>query len=394
MFFENVKLALQSMIHNKMRTLLSLLGIVIGVGSVVAIMNLGESATDSMNESMQVGGIDMITVMPFASGRDASLFDEDFPSELMKNVDSIDNIVSTVQSSMNMRSGQITTKATVNGVESGYFDVNSLSMYDGKFFTPEDNINHRQVIVLGYDLAKKLFPVGSPVGQYVSLFRNQAKSYLVVGVLDKHDDTMNNSYNKAAFIPFNTYTQRIRHVDIPSSYVVKVSEGGNAVTVSNAIDDYMKDKLGSDNSYMIFSPASMVEMSEKVMDTMTIFLACIAGISLLVGGIGIMNIMLVSVVERTKEIGIRKALGARPKTIQGQFLVESITITLIGGLLGIFFGLVTTYFVSSAAGWAMSVDFGSIALALGFSTFVGVFFGWYPARKAAKLDPIEALSRE
>ena len=394
MFFENVKLALQSMIHNKMRTLLSLLGIVIGVGSVVAIMNLGESATDSMNQSMQVGGIDMVTVMPFATGRDASLFDEDFPSELMKNVDSIENIVSTVQSSMNMRSGQITTKATVNGVESGYFDVNSLSMHDGQFFTPEDNINHRQVIVLGYDLAKKLFPVGSPVGQYVSLFRNQAKGYLVVGVLDKHDDTMNNSYNKAAFIPFNTYTQRIRHVDTPSSYVVKVADGGNAVTVSNAIDDYMKDKLGSDNSYMIFSPASMVEMSQKVMDTMTIFLACIAGISLLVGGIGIMNIMLVSVVERTKEIGIRKALGARPRTIQGQFLVESITITIIGGLLGIFFGLVTTYFVSSAAGWSMSIDFGSIALALGFSTFVGVFFGWYPARKAAKLDPIEALSRE
>ena len=394
MFFENVKLALQSMIHNKMRTLLSLLGIVIGVGSVVAIMNLGESATDSMNESMQVGGIDMVTIMPFAMGRDASLFDEDFSSEVMRNVDSIENITTTVQSSMNMRSGQITTRASVNGVESSYYDINSLSMHDGTFFTPEDNINHRQVIVLGYDLAKKLFPVGSPVGQYVSLFRNQAKGYLVVGVLERHDDTMNNSYNKSAFIPYNTYTQRISHVDIPSSYVVKVSDGGNAVTVSNDIDDYMKDKLGSDNSYMIFSPASMVEMSAKVMDTMTIFLACIAGISLLVGGIGIMNIMLVSVVERTKEIGIRKALGARPKTIQGQFLVESITITLIGGLLGIFFGLLTTYFVSSAAGWAMSLDFGSIALALGFSTFVGVFFGWYPARKAAKLDPIEALSRE
>ena len=394
MFLTNVKLALQSMIHNKMRTLLSLLGIVIGVGSVVAIMNLGQSATDSMNQSMQVGGIDMITIMPFASGRDASLFDEDFPTELMRNVDSIENITTTVQSSMNMRSGQITTRASVNGVESSYYDINSLSMHDGSFFTPEDNINHRQVVVLGYDLAQKLFPVGSPVGQYVSLFRNQAKGYLVVGVLEKHDDTMNNSYNKSAFIPYNTYTQRISHVTIPSSYVVKVSDGGNAVTVSNDIDAFMKDRLGSDNSYMIFSPASMVEMSAKVMDTMTLFLACIAGISLLVGGIGIMNIMLVSVVERTKEIGIRKALGARPKTIQGQFLVESITITLIGGLLGIFFGLVTTYFVSSAAGWAMSIDFGSVALALGFSTFVGVFFGWYPARKAAKLDPIEALSRE
>ena len=394
MFLTNVKLALQSMIHNKMRTLLSLLGIVIGVGSVVAIMNLGQSATDSMNQSMQVGGIDMITIMPFASGRDASLFDEDFPTELMRNVDSIENITTTVQSSMNMRSGQITTRASVNGVESSYYDINSLSMHDGSFFTPEDNINHRQVVVLGYDLAQKLFPVGSPVGQYVSLFRNQAKGYLVVGVLEKHDDTMNNSYNKSAFIPYNTYTQRISHVTIPSSYVVKVSDGGNAVTVSNDIDAFMKGRLGSDNSYMIFSPASMVEMSAKVMDTMTLFLACIAGISLLVGGIGIMNIMLVSVVERTKEIGIRKALGARPKTIQGQFLVESITITLIGGLLGIFFGLVTTYFVSSAAGWAMSIDFGSVALALGFSTFVGVFFGWYPARKAAKLDPIEALSRE
>ncbi len=382
------------MVHNKMRTLLSLLGIVIGVGSVVAIMNLGQSATESINESMQISGIDMVTIMPTGVGRNVNVFNENFPVQLMQNVGGIDDVLPTVQQPMNLRAEKETTSATVTGVESSYFEANSLSLLDGEFFSAEDNINRRQVVVLGSDLASTLFPVGSPVGQYISIFRQQAKRYLVVGVLENKDDTLNNSYNNAAFVPYNTYDQRIRKVTTPSSYTVMVSDGADAITVSDAIDAYLMSLLGNDDNYFLFSPASIVEMSKEVMNTLTLFLSAIAGISLIVGGIGIMNIMLVSVVERTKEIGIRKALGARPRTIQGQFLVESITLTIFGGVIGILIGLTLTYFVASAAGWSMHLSYSAIALALGFSTFVGVFFGWYPALKAAKLDPIEALSRE
>lgn len=394
MFLENIKLALQSMIHNKMRTLLSLLGIVIGVASVVAIMNIGQSATESMNASMQISGIDMITIMPFGAGRDAEVFDENFPSRLMQNVSGIDYVMPVVQQNMNLRAEKELTSAQVSGVESQYFTANSLSLNDGDFFTAEDNINRRQVVVLGYDLAKKLFPAGSAVGQYVSIFRQQAKSYQVIGVLEEKDDTLNNSYNNVAFIPYNTFDQRIKRIATPSSYVVKVSESSDAVTVADNAENYLIDYIGNDDSFYVFSPASIVEMSKEVMGTMTMFLSAIAGISLLVGGIGIMNIMLVSVVERTKEIGIRKALGANPSTIQAQFLVESITLTMLGGLIGIILGIIATYFVATIAGWSMQLSYGAIVLAIGFSTFVGVFFGWYPARKAAKLDPIEALSRE
>lgn len=181
---------------------------------------------------------------------------------------------------------------------------------------------------------------------------------------------------------------------MPSSYSIMVSESANAVTVADEVESYLFRMLGDDDYYLVYSPATLVEMSNDIMGTFTLFLSCIAGISLLVGGIGIMNIMLVSVVERTKEIGIRKALGASPRTIQGQFLVESITITIFGGIIGIMIGLTLSYFTADYAGWNISISYASILFALGFSTLVGVFFGWYPALKAASLDPIESLSYE
>ena len=394
MFLENIKLALSSMYHNKMRTLLSLLGIVIGVGSVVAIMNLGESATKSINESMAISGIDMVTVMPMGSARELQIFDESFGSVLMQNVSGIDQVIPVANMPANIRKGQEIKQATVTGVYSSYFDVNNLELKDGEFFSAQDNINRRQVVVLGSTLASELFPVGSPVGQYVSIFRQQAKSYLVVGVLDERNDTLGNSYDRACFIPYNTYDQRLKRVTMPNTYSIKVSENTNAITVADDVEDYLMQVLGNDDYFMVYSPASIVEMSNEIMATFTIFLSCIAGISLVVGGIGIMNIMLVSVVERTREIGIRKALGATPRTIQGQFLVESITLTLLGGFIGIMLGAFLSYVVSSFAGWSMYLSWKAVLLALGFSTFVGVFFGWYPALKAAALDPIESLSHE
>ena len=392
MFFENIKLALSSMFSNKMRTFLSLLGIVIGVGSVVAILNLGESANQSITATMQVGGIDMVNVMPLGISRESEQFNEEFSNSFAKNVDGISMVLPTVSSNANIRYGKEIMNASITGVTSDYFNRSNLELLDGEFFSPEDNITRRQVVVLGHDLAEDLFPTGGAVGNYISIFRSQAKKYLVVGVLDEKDTTIGSSYNNVAFIPFNTYDQRFRRVETVSSYIIKVKEGYSSIDVADDIESY----LGSltDEGYIVYSPAQIVEMAGDVTTIFSSFLAAIAAISLVVGGIGIMNIMLVSVIERTREIGIRKALGATPKTIRGQFLVESITLTIFGGIIGIIFGGFVSYVIVNAAGWKLAFSWSAVALALGFSTLVGVFFGWYPAMKASKLDPIAALSYE
>ena len=394
MFLENIKLALASMFHNKMRTALSLLGIIIGVASVVAVMNLGQSVSGNINESLEISGINMVTIMPMGSAYETKIFDENFPTTLKKNVEGIDEVLPIATSSYNIRNGQNIEQASVIGAYSAYFEANSLSLKDGEFFTAMDNINRRQVCVIGEDLADDLFPAESAVGKYISIFRAQSKRYLVVGVLESKDDTLGNSYDYNVFIPYNTYDQRLRPIRMPSQYVVTVDDTTDAITVSDAIDEYLQSVMGSGDNYMLYSPASIVEMSNEIMASLTLFLSCIAGISLIVGGIGIMNIMLVSVVERTKEIGIRKALGARPKTIQGQFLVESTILTLFGGIIGILIGVGLSYLVADYASWSLYISWGAVIFALVFSMLVGIFFGWYPAKKAAGLDPIEALSRE
>lgn len=394
MFFENIKLALSSMFANKMRTFLSLLGIVIGVGSVVAILNLGESANRSITQSMQVGGIDMINVLPFGSTRENSMFDEEFSQSFSKNVDGITIALPTVSSNANIRYGQEILNVSITGVTSDYFAANNLELLDGNFFSPEDNITRRQVVVLGHDVAEEMFPTGGAVGNYISIFRNQAKKYLIVGVLDEKDTTIGSSYNNVVFIPFNTYDQRFRNITQVSSYIIKVAEGYSAINVADDVEAYLDTVIGDDGNYTVYSPAQIVEMADEVTTIFTSFLAAIAAISLVVGGIGIMNIMLVSVIERTKEIGIRKALGATPKTIRGQFLVEAITLTIFGGIIGIIFGGFVSYVIVNAAGWTLSFSWTAVALSLSFSTLVGVFFGWYPAMKASKLDPIAALSYE
>ena len=377
MIWENIKIALTSMVHNKLRTLLSLLGIIIGVASVVAILNLGQSVTESITESMNVGGIDMVNIFPSGSSRELNVFDESFGDTLMANVDGIEAVLPTASSSSRVRSGQDILAVTINGVTSDFFNVNNAELLYGEYFTALDNINRRQVVVLGKDVADELFPVGNAVGSYVSIFRQSSKRYLVVGVLDEKEATLGNSFDSTIFMPLNTYDQRFRSVRTMSSYTCKVAEGYDAITVGDSIEDYLTELIGSDY-FTVFSAASIVEMAGEVTSTLSSFLAAIAAISLLVGGIGIM----------------KKALGASPRVIMWQFLIEALTLTVIGGLIGILIGSLISFAIVNLVGWKLYFSYAAIVISLGFSMFVGVFFGWYPAAKASRLDPIESLSYE
>lgn len=393
MFIENIKLAFAAMRGNKLRTVLSLLGIIIGVGSVVAILTLGQSATESITESISSGGLNMVTISPVSNQKTTAVFTEDFGDTLLRNVDGIDSVLPQVSSNAYVRNGQDRMNVTVNGVLSSFADVQNYEPAEGEFFSSLDNINRRQVIVLGAKVAEELFPYGDAVGQYVSLFRNQAKSYLVVGVMEAKEASFSGSYDNGVYIPYNTYQQRFRRTNTVGSYVVQVNDSADTIAVSDKITVYLDNLVGTD-AYWLFSPATLAEMSKQITGTFSSFLAAIAAISLLVGGIGIMNIMLVSVAERTKEIGVRKALGASPSTIRGQFLTEAITLTLIGGVLGIVLGSALSIALTNLVGWSLHLSYFSFIFAMGFSMCVGVFFGWYPAMKASKLDPIEALNYE
>lgn len=393
MLFENIKLAFGAMRGSKMRTALSLLGIVIGVASVVAILTIGQSASQSITESIAVGGLDMITIYPSYGQRTTGTFTEEFSDMLIRDVEGLQTVLPQNNSSARVRYGKESMNASVSGVLSDYGNVLNLEYAEGSFFSDMDNINRRQVVVLGSSVAETLFPEQEALGQYVSLFRNQAKSYLVVGVLEAKDATFNLSYDNTVFIPYNTYGQRFLRTSGVGAYVIKVMDGYDTIEVSDRVTEYLDDIVGTDG-YNLFSPASLAEMANQITGTFSAFLAAIAAISLLVGGIGIMNIMLVSVAERTKEIGIRKALGASPSVIRGQFIVEALTLTILGGLLGVALGSLLSYAVTNLMDWSLHLSYASFILAMGFSMFVGVFFGWYPAMKASRLDPIDALNYE
>ena len=388
MFLENLKLAFNSMFTNKMRTFLSLLGIVIGVGSVVTIMNLGESVKRSITDSMNIGGVDEITVIPMGSN---SVFSEEFAYTFQDNVYGIESVSAYVSTSATLRNGQETKSSQVYGVTSSYIDESSL-LY-GETFSKANNLLREQVVILGYDVAEDLFPGGGAVGSYVSIYRSQAKQYRVIGVLEDTSGSVGSNTNSNAYIPFNTFDERLKKVTAVSQYTIKVKEGFSATDVSSEVKSYLSS-VASSNDYYVSSAQELVDMTESVTGYLTTFLAAIAAISLLVGGIGIMNIMLVTVVERTREIGIRKALGATPKTIRSQFMVEATVLSIFGGIIGIVFGVVVSYVISSAAGWNLYFSLWAILISIGFSSAVGIFFGWYPAAKAAALDPIEALAYE
>ena len=395
--FEDFTNALQNFKMNKIRTILSLLGVIIGVASVIIITTLGQSATENIKGSFGSSGLDIVRIsqgfMNRRSGASVS-FNQDFKEEIYGQIPNIKGIYYTNTMSTTLVYKDLSVSATATCIENGYLQMNNMELESGSYFTISDNVQGAQKIILGSEIAAALFPDGGAVGKTITLiYSNIRFGFEVVGVLKESTSGIESS-TTGVYIPRGFYSKKIMPNPNAGTVVIQCTDQNLSSTVADDIETYMKEKTGVENSVTIISMQSMIEQFDEVMGTVTMLLSGIAAISLLVGGVGIMNIMIVTVTERRKEIGIRKALGATPGAIRMQFLVESATITLFGGFLGIIIGLGLSYLVVYVMSWNFGIQWGACFVAFIFSAFVGVLFGLNPAARAAKLDPVEALSSE
>jgi len=396
-FYENLKLALQNFAHSKLRTSLSALGIIIGVMSVIAITTLGGSATDSIQDSIVGAGLNSITVFAGRSAPDSVIrtFDMEFADRITEEVEGVAAAVPLVSSNFTLSYGKNQLESVrVMAASPEYAGIYQYSVAEGVFLNDENNRRRESVAVLGAEIAESLFPDGDALGKRVRIFRNQAKSFKVIGVMEPMADSMGNSFDSQVYIPVSTYDSRLQKIQSVGSYGVTAETGSDVLEVSANLEDWFTDLFGEEGAVRVMSPAGMADMFSGITQTMNLFLSGVAAISLLVGGIGIMNIMLVSVSERTREIGIRKALGATPRVIRRQFLFEAASLTTMGGIIGVVGGLGLSALAINALGWTFSLNLPAVIAAVVFSTVVGIFFGLYPAARASKLDPVEALAYE
>lgn len=406
MIIQGLKIALESLWTNKMRSFLSMLGIVIGVGAVIAIVSVGTGSTQQVTSRIADLGSNMITIYPRTPrgqwGRvSSSGSQEKFTLELADYMEifcpSVKTVIPVKQISGRLISNEVNMNATIIGTGMDYAQVNNYEVDKGIFIYEDDVRDRRQVIVLGSQLAEDLFEDTDPMGQRIKMnYNGRIYSFDVIGVMKEKGGSMAGNLDDRAYIPLSVAMDRLTTHNYVDSYIAQAYSSDRAATSVKELENFMI-KLFDDPDkeyFRIVSQDEILDTVSSVTNTMSIMLGGIAAISLLVGGIGIMNIMLVSVTERTREIGIRKALGAKNKNILYQFLMESLSLSSIGGVIGIGFGWVAAYFLSRYGNWPMVISTISVVLAFGFALFIGIFFGLYPAMKAAQMNPVDALRYE
>ena len=378
-------MAFSSILSNKMRSFLTMLGIIIGVVAVVVLVSLVNGATNSVTSQIQGLGSDLLTVNITSEGSTSLTM-----GEVEKLADDYASIGATAPSStqnVTAKQGTKTYSATIQGTTASYEKIGGLELLYGRFLKTPDIEDSTAVAVVGVDVADELFGTRQIVGESISV---NGRSFLIIGVLDESTSAFGSSDSKM-IIPY-TLAQRIFKQSDVTSFYVTATDSNSVDAAQTDLDTAMLRKFKQDaDAFSITNQAAILDTMDSVMSTMTLLLGGIAGISLLVGGIGIMNIMLVSVAERTREIGIRKAIGAGRKRILSQFLIESLVISVLGGFIGILVSWGILSIVSIIASMSFAMTGSVIALAVGFCMFVGVVFGLYPASKASKLQPIQAL---
>lgn len=403
MYKESFLMAWASLIANKLRSILTMLGIIIGVAAVIALVSIGNGVKQDIQDSISSLGSNLLMVMPGAprtpgvrptAGSQKTLKVSDY--EAIAKLDGVKAASPYTAGSYVAIYQSKNWTTSVSGVNYNFQDVNNWNMQEGRFISEKNVQNRERIAVVGQTVVKNLFAGEDPVGKEI---RVKNIPFRVIGVLEsKGNGTMGNDQDDVIFIPYTTAMERVEGVDyLRMIYVVAKVENGidrlqsdieNLLRVRHGIKDPELDNFNIQNM------KSIMNTMEQTTGTLTLFLGAVAAISLVVGGIGIMNIMLVSVTERTREIGIRKALGATYNVIVTQFLIEAVVISLMGGIVGIALGIGASHLIGTLSGMSTVISIPTIILSFGFSMAIGLVFGIYPARKAAKLNPIDALHYE
>lgn len=387
MILQSIKMAIDSILSNKLRSFLTMLGMIIGVMSLVVLVSIVNGATSSVTDSISQIGTNMLTVQILDDKGTAFTLEE--VNELAQK-DSVAATAPFSQGSATAKYERTSESITLYGTTGPYYEIEGLSLLHGRFLKNADVQNSTYVAVINSSAAQNLFEINNVVGEKISI---DGYHFTVIGVLEEEESTVGNTSDRLeAYIPYTTLSKIMGSSRKITSFYVSSADVNSMDAVENEMTRYLYQRLGDSDSFSIINSSAVMETMSSVTDTMKLMLGGIAAISLLVGGIGIMNIMLVSVTERTREIGIRKAIGARKQMILVQFLIEALLVSVTGCLIGIGLSSLTIFIINQVAtSLSASMSLDVVVIAIAFSMVIGVVFGIYPAYKAANMKPIDAL---
>lgn len=385
MFFNTLKLAVRSTLANKMRSFLTMLGIIIGIVSVVMLMSIAESTTSSITDAISSMGSDLLTVM--VTDDDVKLKSDDYIE--LTQYDAIKGVAPYLTINGTARSGSEYVSASGIGVTAEYQEIADLALQAGRGIQPTDLEWRTNVAVIGTEIAEELFESYDVIGK---TFQMSNRTFTVVGLLEESGTDFTGSLDARVLIPLTT-AQRISDSASVSTCYIQAASSNDVALAQSMTEAFLYAKTGDEDAYSVLNMSALLDTLDSVMSKVSLMLGGIAAISLLVGGIGIMNIMLVSVAERTREIGIRKAIGARRADIMSQFLIEACTLSILGGLIGLGVSALGLRAFGLIANLNVRLEWSAAVGALLFCVLIGVIFGSYPASKASRMTPIDALQR-
>lgn len=387
MFYQSLKMAMKSIVSSKMRAFLTMLGIIIGVSSVITLVSVGKGTTSQITEQLSALGTNHLTVSIMGRGATTSLSYEE--ALALGDIDGVEYVSPVITGSVTAKYGSENTTVTVSGVTPAYESVQDFHVQSGRWLIDIDTEYRQKVALIGTDTAETLFGEGvDPVGQKVQL---NGTSFLIVGYLESKGSSLSGSSDETILIPISTAERFLQSKGV-RSITIATTSADNVETVKTELESQLYQKFSnSESAFSVFDSQEMLETVTSTSDTLSLALGGIAGISLFVGGIGIMNIMIVSVNERTREIGIRKAIGAKKMNILMQFMIESVVLSGLGGLIGVGLGLGASWAIGHYSSMSVATSWNMVFVAFVFSLLIGVIFGMMPANKAARMRPIYAL---
>ena len=389
--FQCLKLALKSISGNKMRSFLTMLGVIIGIAAVITLVSVVQGFSNDMISSFNSMGTNNITVSLSGRGGNMNIKPEEMLQVADDNRDLFSNVSPTVTiMGATVKYGSVNISSSVYGGNEEYGIIKDYAVSNGRFISYVDTANRNYVCVIGTYVANELFGMTDPIGKILKI---NGSAYTIIGVLEEEGDSTETSADNMVIIPYSVAARLARNARI-TSYTFVAKDSSLIEPAKEVLNDYLYDIFKDEDAYNVSNLSELVDTIEELMGSLSAVLAGIAAISLLVGGIGIMNIMLVSVTERTREIGIRKAIGGKRRDILAQFVIEAIITSGIGGVIGIIVGAIMSSVLATLLGVSSGISVSAVLLSFSVSVLIGILFGYFPAAKASKLNPIDALRHD